>query len=151
MRIPSVSSQTVRRIFVDVFPYELVIAGCGAIIATARYFVDDLAVQALLAGTTAGVALLAGAAKATNAFLARRQARSIHDLEGCLHTLHAVLKAVTQTDGDQGLRVTIHVPVPVRGGQHLEQACDYVCDDLNRSKGTAGRRFSPNSGIIGEC
>jgi hypothetical protein len=66
---------------------------------------------------------------------------STHELEGCLHTLHATLAARDNVE----LRITIHVPV--KNGQELEQVMDYVGG--KNEKPTAGRRFPSQSGIAG--
>src|ERR1700730_16853110 len=70
-----------------------------------------------------------------------------HDLEGCLHALHAILSIPSEEKDkiEPRLRITIHVPT--EDGQELEQVLEYVGDQ--RKKGTAGQKFSVRSGIIG--
>jgi hypothetical protein len=78
----------------------------------------------------------------------RQQAKkeSLHDLQGCLMTIHAILVAgespeeVRQT----GLRLTVHVAIDA---YRLQQVLDYVGDD--RGGPTAGRVFQMQSGIAG--
>lgn len=69
----------------------------------------------------------------------------IHSLEGCLHTLHAMLLSTVQDDSEPNIRVTVHVPCAKK--DELIQVLDYVGDQ--RAKNTAGRRFKVQSGIVG--
>jgi hypothetical protein len=72
---------------------------------------------------------------------------SRHELEGCLHTLHAVL--TTGTTDKHGLRVTVHVPL--QNGAKLQQVLEYVGDPRGRHRGkTVGRTWASNWGIIGK-
>jgi hypothetical protein len=72
---------------------------------------------------------------------AARRKESIHELEGCLHTLHAVLRPPPQCR----LRVALHRPV----SDALEQVTEYVGD--KPKAGRVGRRFPNNAGIIGKA
>ena len=65
----------------------------------------------------------------------------MHELEGCLHTLYAVL---SPSEGCR-LRIAVHRPVD----ESLEQVTEYIG---HRPKpGRIGRRFPANSGIIGKA
>jgi len=69
---------------------------------------------------------------------------SMHELEGCLYTLHAVLDPAEVPDPGR-LRLAVHVPVD----DMLEQVTEYVGD--TPKPGRVGRQFPANAGIIGEC
>ena len=71
---------------------------------------------------------------------AARKKESTHELEGCLHTLHAVL-----VPGTCRLRLAIHVPV----GEMMEQVTEYIGD--KPKPGRIGRQFPVNAGIIGRA
>jgi hypothetical protein len=81
--------------------------------------------------------------KSVAAFNAKRKEQSRHELEGCLHTLHAIL-----TGGDEAasVRLTIHVPI---NDSQLQQALNYVGDPADKK--TEGRKFSCKSGVIGKA
>ena len=126
-----------------------------------------IALTALVAGTT-GVTGLAAAGRRSAAWLAAgcavltcaltvaragvtwaRQARreSLHELRGCLMTLHALLVEPDRPgeDARTGLRLTVHVPS--RDHRELVQVLDYVGD--GRGGKTAGRRLPIHCGIAG--
>ncbi len=65
------------------------------------------------------------------------------DLRGCLHVLHAAVRAYKSAEnpGDGWLRITVHR----LDGNTLEQSVGYVGSE----DGGAGRRFSINAGLIG--
>src|SRR5947209_3033882 len=71
---------------------------------------------------------------------------STYELEGCLHTLHAVLVAYPPEIPDARVRITIHVPI--EDGMQLQQVVEYVGDDRG-GKGKMGRKFPSHCGIIG--
>lgn len=110
-------------------------------------------IRAFLAASTMPLDAMffAGLAKATFTFQDVWKASTTHDLEGCLHTLHALLLASFPKDqGDPGVRITLHVPVKVKGEQCLEQLCGYVGAET-RGKKKSGRRMSAHCGIIGQA
>ena len=126
-----------------------------------------IALTALAAGTTGVTSLLAagrrgaawlaaGCAVATCALTVARagatwskQARreSLHELRGCLMTLHALLVETDRPEEEArtGLRLTVHVPS--RDNRELLQVLDYVGDA--RGGRTAGRRLPIHCGIAG--
>jgi hypothetical protein len=111
----------------------------------------EAALASLLLG---GVVCIFSVLGALAAWRQKKLRVSLHDLEGCLHTLHAVLQAAgadPEEAKDPGIRVAIHVPrrVNKKGGVELEQVCDYICSDRARAAGRA-RKFSINCGLIGE-
>lgn len=79
---------------------------------------------------------------------ARKQglSESRHELEGCLHTLHAVLTA--EADDGHGLRITVHVPIKEK--TQFQQVLEYVGDPRGSLNGkTVGRTWDSKVGIIG--
>ena len=72
---------------------------------------------------------------------AARKKNSIHELEGCLNTLHAVLRPPSTCR----LRIALHRPV----SDALEQFTEYIGD--RPKAGRVGRRFPNNAGIIGKA
>jgi hypothetical protein len=72
---------------------------------------------------------------------AARKKDSMHELEGCLHTLHAVLAP------PEGTRLRLAVHRPIAGS--LEQVTEYI--GAAPKPGRIGRRFPENAGIIGRA
>jgi hypothetical protein len=70
-----------------------------------------------------------------------RKKDSMHELEGCLYTLHAVLAPPEHCR----LRLAVHRPA----ADALEQVTEYIGD--KPKPGRIGRRFPPNAGIIGQA
>jgi hypothetical protein len=137
------------------------------VIQTSQTWDVLIALTALVAGTT-GVSSLAAAGRHRAAWLAAgcavvtcaltvtraavtwaRQARreSLHELRGCLMTLHALLVEPGHPgeEARAGLRLTVHVPS--RDHRELVQVLDYVGD--GRGGKTAGRRLPVHCGIAG--
>jgi hypothetical protein len=71
----------------------------------------------------------------------------VHSLQGCLHTLHAMLLATVPDGTRHGLRMTIHLPTSK--GDELIQLFEYVGE--RRGTRTAGRRFPVQCGIVGQA
>jgi hypothetical protein len=84
------------------------------------------------------------AVKQAISLAAAQKNESIHELEGCLHTLHAVLDPDSQ-DPAVTVRLAIHVPV----SDTLEQVTEYI--GVPPKAGRRGRRYSANAGIIGKA
>lgn len=93
----------------------------------------------LFALGTVGVLGFTAIKQAVGLNVARRK-DSTHELEGCLHTLRAVL-----APPHSRLRLAIHVPV----GDMLEQVTEYIGDKPKR--GRIGRQYPANAGIIGKA
>lgn len=103
--------------------------------------------RAWLMGISSVCVLVAGNSKAAIGWFNQRAETEIHELEGCLHTLHAVLMSDFGADAPQpNLRITIYRPV--NGGQQLEQILDYVGRPKSKES-KVGRRFPAQCGIIG--
>jgi hypothetical protein len=121
------------------------VAGAAAAPAAAAEFSwqkkTSIALSLLIAGCTL--------VKLLGQFGKKRQDERPTDLEGCLHTLYAILLDGTGSDvAKQGLRLTIHRPVG--DGAELEQVVDYVGDNRSAAK-CVGRKFPAQSGIIGKA
>jgi hypothetical protein len=99
---------------------------------------------AYFTGGGAIVQCLLGAGKALAVYRRGQKRTELHDLSGCLHTLHAIMISDWKRATPPGLRLTIHVQI---NGDQIQQVLDYVGDE--RVKGTAGRIFSAQSGITG--
>ena len=101
----------------------------------------------LLAMAAAAVSAL-GVIKAVVTFRDQRQVRRRHELEGCLHTLYAVvLGDAGPEDQDRvNLRVTLYKLT--KGGQRFQQVVDYIGVPAPR-KTQVGRTFPAQSGVIG--
>lgn len=69
---------------------------------------------------------------------------SPHELEGCLHTLHAALDPDAMATMGL-LRLAIHVPV----ADKLEQATEYI--GATAKPGRVGRQFPNDAGIMGRA
>lgn len=69
----------------------------------------------------------------------------MHELEGCLETLLAIINPPGAADYDQGARATLHRPVDK--GTTFVQLVNYV--GSQRAGKTAGRRFPVNAGLVG--
>ena len=146
VEIPGVTSRRKGQILwlCDLFiPIFVLIVGA----MTASRFYDEgkwwRFVLSLVA--TIGVAILSIVKAAINrAALARQD--SVHDLEGCLHTLLSLLRDCCADPDAAKLRLTVHRPID--GGKALEQVLGYVGDHRELSQ-SAGRRFPSQSGIIG--
>jgi len=98
---------------------------------------------AMVAGATIAVWIFATVKHVLGLAEARRK-ESVHELEGCLHTLHAVLEP-SSCNPPVTLRLAIHVPV----GEMLEQVTEYI--GVNPKQGRIGRRFPANAGITGKA
>ena len=97
------------------------------------------------AGVVATVAVLIFATvKQVLGLAATRRQESIHELEGCLYTLHAVPDPLA-FDQSINVRLAIHVPVK----SVLEQVTEYI--GAPPREGRRGRQFSVNAGIIGRA
>lgn len=71
---------------------------------------------------------------------------SVHELEGCLHTLHAALDPTAISDVGR-VRLALHRSVKKTSGYVLEQVTEYIGD--KPKSGRIGRQFPADAGIIG--
>ena len=130
--------------------YDLGVAAAAvapAAITGFQSFADKRYVEGWGSVAVAAVAFLLTGLKFAVQWRIARAKESPHELQGCLHTLHAVLAAAGPTSADDPrLRLTIHVPM--KDGARLMQVLDYVGD--GRAGKTCGRTFSATSGIIGK-
>ena len=100
--------------------------------------------SALIVGTATIAVLMFSFIKHGMGLAQARAKDSIHELEGCLYTLHAVLDPSGSTP-PVTLRLAVHVPV----GEMLEQVTEYI--GVNPRHGRTGRRFPANAGITGKA
>jgi len=126
--------------------YDLLITGGASLIgfsSSANYAGQQrFKLAALVAGATVAVLIFATVKHGLGLAQARRK-ESIHELEGCLHILHAVLDP-SSSNPPVTLRLAVHVPI----GEMLEQVTEYI--GVNPRRGRIGRRFPANAGIIGK-
>jgi hypothetical protein len=146
MAIPR-QKQGLRWLFAQTGTYDLLIAGFACVIgitSAVNYSSQGKQVAALLAGGgTIGV-LVFTAVKQIVGLTAARKKESVHELEGCLFTLHAALDPTAGAEPGR-LRLAIHVPA----GEMLEQVTEYIGD--RPKAGRVGRQYPANSGIIGKA
>jgi hypothetical protein len=93
----------------------------------------------------AGVATIFGVIEAGIKVHRETKKNSMHELEGCLETLLAIINPPGATDYDKGARATLHLPVDK--GTSFVQVVNYV--GSQRAGKTAGRRFPSNAGLAG--
>ena len=133
-------------------PYDLataVVNAGGLLAAAGQFFVWDALGWGLFTASTAAAGLGVQGLKARALFRQLQRDRSLHDLEGCLHTLETILLGTDLAPprrAEVGLRLAIHVP---DGTGNLVQAMNYVGDQ--RSGGGAGRSMPENVGIVGQA
>jgi hypothetical protein len=132
-------------------PYDLaaaVVNAGGLLGAAGRFFISDALGWGLFMAGTAAAGLGVQGLKARALFTRLQQDQSVHDLEGCLHTLETILLGPDLEPSRRsaaGLRLTIHVP---DGKGNLVQAMNYVGDQRG---GGAGRSMPENVGIVGQA
>ena len=144
MAIPR-PKKRLRWLLTQAATFDIATAGfTGVVGATSavNYWLQQHPVLAVAVASATVVVMGLTIAKAVVTLKEASKKESMHELEGCLHTLHAVLDS---TDVPGHLRLAIHVPV----GAMLEQVTEYIGD--NPKPGRVGRQFPANAGIIGEC
>jgi hypothetical protein len=151
MAIPRSSAPWYRRRETYVLLAEIVLVlGAGWLAVSAIYARGGWPALMSVSNVPTVAVIAAGAAKAWFTFEEKWRKSQTHDLEGCLHTLHAILLAsVAKGEPDPQLRITIHIPVKVKGVEYLEQLCDYIGNQAFQAKRKHGRRLSIHTGIIG--
>jgi hypothetical protein len=124
--------------------YDVLITVFASLIgfsAAANYAAQQRVGLAWMVGLATVCVLFLTTAKHVVGLVQARKRESMHELEGCLHTLHAIL-----APPERGrLRLAIHVPVK----DSLEQVTEYIGD--TPKPGRVGRRFPANAGIIGRA
>jgi hypothetical protein len=137
----------VRWLFTQTGTYDILIALFAAVVgfsSVANYLSQNKRALAGLVGVgTIGV-LVFTAVKQGVGLVAARRKDSIHELEGCLHILHATLDP-RLFDPPATLRLAIHAP----DGDMLEQVTEYI--GVPPKRGRVGRKFPANAGIIGKA
>jgi hypothetical protein len=146
--IPTPDESSWRALTRQTPAYDILVAIFVAFVGylqTYRFIVDGWRWVGLAFGCLTTLICIVNVAKGVALLRERRRTKSVHELEGCLETLHAMLNAV---DGfDSGLRLTVHVAI--EHGQKFQQVLDYVGDG-RAAKPTAGRIFAAQSGIAGK-
>lgn len=123
-----------------------IFAMAGGSVASQKLIVDGWRVAGWLVAVSAFVVCALSILRAIVAYRYESKKRSLHELEGCLMIIHAVLAEDDRPDGQKevGLRLTVHVAID---DHRLQQVLDYVGDE--RGGRTAGRVFPVQSGIAG--
>jgi hypothetical protein len=133
-----------RWILAQTGTYGILIAGCASIIGVSsalNYWNQGRVwLATLVAIGTFGVLAFTVIQHVVGLASARKK-DSMHELEGCLYTLHAVLAPADACK----LRLAVHRPVQ----DALEQVTEYIGDQPK--PGRIGRRFPANAGIIGRA
>jgi hypothetical protein len=127
----------IRRCLAEPAAYDVVIAafaGAGAVYVA--WVKGDW-----ITGFLAAVICLVSIRKAWVSIFKNFSQKSIHELEGCLNTLHAIIHK-------EGISVWMTLHLPINAGQQLEQIMDYVSDDASYISG-AGRKHPSQCGVIG--
>ncbi len=137
----------VRWFFGQTATYDILIAVFAAVIgftSVANYMAQGKETLAVaVAVGTLGVLIFTGLKQGVGLVAARKK-DSIHELEGCLFTLHAALEPES-VDPPVTLRLAVHVPA----GEVLEQVTEYI--GIPPKAGRIGRRYPANAGIIGRA
>jgi len=136
-----------RWIFTQAPTYDILTVSFASLVgfaSAANFAAQNRHRSAVAVGVATAVIWIATAVKQAIALTEARKKGSTHELEGCLHTLHAVL-APAAADPPATLRLAIHVPV----GSMLEQVTEYI--GVSPEAGRIGRQFSANTGIIGKA
>lgn len=128
--------------------YDALIAGAALMagsVGTYKLFVDQWYKTALLSAIGLVAVCVFTIVRAALTYRREVKKQSLHELQGCLVTLHALLIG-NDPDAEQKakLRLTVHVPID---NHHLQQVLNYVGDQ--RGGKTAHRRFPMQSGIAG--
>ncbi len=132
-------------LFSQTSTYDILIAAVASVVgisSASNYWSQQRPAIALMVGIATVLVLLFSVVKNGIGLAAARSKDSTHELEGCLHTLHAVLDPAGCTP-PVTLRLALHVPV----GEMLEQVTEYV--GATATTGRTGRQFPANAGIIG--
>jgi hypothetical protein len=127
--------------------YDILIALFAAVVgfsSVANYLSQGRRTIALVVGLATVGILIVTATKHAVGLAAARHKDSIHELEGCLYTLHATLDP-RSANPPVTLRLAIHVP----DNDMLQQVTEYI--GVPPKRGRVGRRFPANAGIIGRA
>jgi hypothetical protein len=80
-------------------------------------------------------------------FVKSSEADSLHPIEGCMHTLHAILLR-EETLAECGLRICLHRPDKDREAKELIQVTEYVGSPV---RGNVHRRLPVYCGLAGHA
>jgi hypothetical protein len=149
MSIPRVRHWIWRLLSASQF-YDALIAtfaATGGIVASQKLIVvDGWRVAGWLVAISAFGVCALSILRAVVTYRQQAKRESLHELEGCLMTIHAILAEDDSPDcqKEAGLRLTVHVAI---SDHQLQQVLDYVGDE--RGGRSAGRVFPMQSGIAG--
>lgn len=123
-----------------------IFAATAGVVASQKLVVDGWRVAGWLVATSAFGVCTLSILRAIVTYRQQTKRESLHELEGCLMTIHAILVQDVSLDRQQetGLRLTVHVAI---AEHQLQQVLHYVGDE--RGGYTAGRVFPMESGIAG--
>jgi hypothetical protein len=148
MSIPRVKHRIWRLLSASQFYDALIamLAATGGVAASQKLIVDGWRVAGWLVAISAFGVCALSILRAIVTYRQQAKKDSLHELEGCLMTIHAILAEDAGSDRQKqtGLRLTVHVATADR---QLQQVIDYVGDQ--RGGCTAGRVFPIHSGITG--
>ena len=130
-------ASVVARFFSDASPFDIGIAVVSGAVAVYNAFAKN----DWLTAVGAAIVCILAIGKAIISFRKNLSQKSLHELEGCLHTLHAMIHK-------ENTHAWITLHVPIEKGQRFEQLLDYVSNDSSYSYGV-GRKFAAQSGVIG--
>jgi hypothetical protein len=136
MAIPKQES-TLLRCLKETSVYDIGVALGSGVVAIIK------AEQDKALAVCAGLIFVLSVFKSIVSLREKLKSKSLHELEGCLHTVHSILAGGSKVK----LRITIHIPI--ESDQKLEQILNYVGDSEKTE--TAGRRFPAQCGVIGEA
>lgn len=122
------------------------VAATGGVAASQKLIVDGWRVAGWLVAISAFGVCALSILRASVTYRQQAKRESLHELEGCLMIIHAILAEDDSVDSpkEAGLRLTVHVAISDR---ELQQVLDYVGDE--RGGCTAGRVFPMQCGIAG--
>jgi hypothetical protein len=146
MPIPR-AQKGVRWLLAQTATYDILIAMFAAAVgfsSVANYLSQGKRTLAVIVAVGSIGVLVVTAVKQTVGLVAARKKDSIHELEGCLFTLHAALDPLAE-EPPATLRLAVHVPAR----DMLEQVTEYI--GVPPKPGRIGRRFPANAGIIGKA
>lgn len=148
MSIPRVKHWAWRILTAGQF-YDALIAisaMAGGFVASQKLIVDGWRAAGRLVATSAFSVCVLSILRAIVVYRHEAKKESLHELEGCLMIIHAILAEDDTLDcqKETGLRLTVHVAI---SDHQLQQVLDYVGDE--RGGFTAGRVSPIRSGIAG--
>lgn len=124
-----------------------IFAATAGVVASQKLLVDGWRVAGWLVAVSAFGVCALSILRAIVIYRQQAKKDSLHELEGCLMVIHAILAEDDALDcqNETGLRLTVHVAI---SDHQLQQVLEYVGDERG-GRCTAGRVFTMQSGIAG--